>query len=240
MLRSFWLAFFQPKVGHEATHPIKHKWDKKITRLYDILMKLAKSKKIDDDMEFELLKVMFIESRNERPDVIAVRDWIQNYLAVFLTDYEVKELVNYTKLLRPSFVFSEIDALEETARKRPLHINPLEIGRDQWCYEASKVMLNTRKDLFIHRRRLSTAIARRQHSLQLSIFDKDDEVVSKRKPPRRVERMVGMFVKSESVKEKSSVKAIQVQPLRHSIDFIQCTPDRDATVEQVHSLDSEN
>lgn len=246
MWRFFWFSPLQGEgTDPRPFHKVKSKWDKKITRVYDILIKLAQSKKYNDDMEFECLKVIFIEAKNEKPDIGSVRDWIQNYLCVYLTDYEVTELVSYVKLLRPAFVLSEFDALEEVSRKRPLHINRVnaDFGRDQWCYDASKVMLNDRKDLFIHRRRLSSAIARRKHSNNFSLFDKEeaDASVTHKLPPPRISKLLGVFVKSSSQKEvsRNEPKHVAVHPLRNSVGAIHYSSDRDGTVDRMSSVDSE-
>lgn len=232
MFQYFGLSFSKPKYGHNSafgSDKIKHKWDARVTRVYDALIKLAHSNIYDEAMEFECLKIVFIEAGNEKPDVSLLRQWIEERLLVRINETEVLEIVNYVKLLRPHCVLSEYDSLHEVAKKRPLHVNPGSgvTGRDEWCFHASKVLLSGRKDNFIRRRKLSTALVRRTHSIHHRLFDDDDDDDNdpnkKRSIPEHARRLLGIVHKSSSSRNFVKVRPAQEQPLRHSVDAIHYT-----------------
>ena len=191
----------------------KSKWDKSITEIYDTLIKLSSGNLFGEDMEFECLKVIFVETRNEKPDISLIQDWIYHYLDVNLTEGLVAGLVNYVRLMRPEFVLSEADALDDIAKRRPLRVSVASgiAGRDKWCYDASKLMLTDRKNRFIRRRKLSTEFIRRLHSGSWNPFGGNGHDMDK-KPPRRIQQLLGVFEKSKSA---GGMKVTPIEVTRH-------------------------
>jgi len=133
--------------------------------LYEAIKGVMEAVKSDREMENALLKVLFVESRNEVMDPVLVMDWAWGYLGLELDARTATILLRYMKLYRAYCHEgeSEYDTFEKVKEQRPLYLDQ---RKHEWGLRLKRMVLKFRRELFIERRKESSDRAAISHSIK--------------------------------------------------------------------------
>mmetsp|Transcript_12498 Transcript_12498/g.18880 ORF Transcript_12498/g.18880 Transcript_12498/m.18880 type:complete len:254 (-) Transcript_12498:244-1005(-) len=136
-------------------------------QLFELLTLLAPVFAVDGQIETDFLKILFVESRNDDPDLECIVQWANTRLNFTLEFYFADMLVRYVRLYRSCGEnVSEYDAFERARRQRPLHI-PTK-NKKAWSMRLHRLIAQAKKNVFIERRRQSISLAGKLHSFSFS------------------------------------------------------------------------
>mmetsp|Transcript_12249 Transcript_12249/g.18555 ORF Transcript_12249/g.18555 Transcript_12249/m.18555 type:complete len:268 (+) Transcript_12249:101-904(+) len=137
-------------------------------QLYELLQLLSPLFTIHTQLEDDFLKILFIESRNDKPDVHSIINWSITRLNFYMEYYYADMLVRYVRLFRPDNeeIIDEYDAYERARRQRPLHI-PTN-NKKVWSIRVQRLIGRAKRNSFIEQRQRSSYRSAKQHSFSLS------------------------------------------------------------------------
>jgi hypothetical protein len=138
---------FSPRSTSSSISP-KQQYDIDSKSLYDLLMLLRVAMdRVDGSHSHNLLSLLFVESKNEFPDLRVIFKWIKTRLRFIIHLKDAEILVKYVSLFRPltSETLSEYEAFQIVDQQDPLLLYSRDlIGKEEWC-EKTDIFIFERK-----------------------------------------------------------------------------------------------
>jgi hypothetical protein len=129
-----------------------------VSKLYDQLQLLRKGiEVVGEDMIHDFLLMLFVECRNDTPDVSKVVSWMKSRLRIIIHPKDAEMLLKFMKLFRPlpSEEISEYDSFLCMEERDPLLLSSSHshnvMSKEQWCEETVQFILRKQNEIYLSR-----------------------------------------------------------------------------------------
>jgi hypothetical protein len=119
--------------------------------LYDLLMILKLIIGRECYYAHDMLLVIFVECRNEVPDLNLIIEWVKTRLWLVLSPQDAEMLVKYITLFRPlpSEVISEFDAFQRANQQDPLLFSCQDVlCKEEWCKKTDDFISERKNQIY--------------------------------------------------------------------------------------------